>query len=322
MVISEQEMENNHPIYIRVFCVVYLFFTASAEESSVKRIGHPVAIETERFFINPQFSPDGNFISMTGSQYKGIFLYNLKSKETNIATLEPSAGFGMSWSKNSEWILYKSADYKNKRRFDSIVIFDIINNNRKIIYENQTSFPGVPKWKDNDYYITINGGGKFELFQSSLGKKSTNLSSKIIYSIGNVIIEYDLKRENEKILFQGKGDILNLLQSPDEKKLVFEVVGGNMWILDIKSLKNTNLGNGHEPAWNPKSDKIVYMQTKDDGHIIISSDIFVINADGTRKINLTDTSDKLEMRPDWHPNGKWIIYDLDGLGPIHIQMVE
>ena len=48
-------MENNHPIYIRIFCVLCFFTSALAEETSVKRIGHPIAIETERFFINPKF---------------------------------------------------------------------------------------------------------------------------------------------------------------------------------------------------------------------------------------------------------------------------
>ena len=315
-------MENNHPIYLRIFCVFCFFTTALSEETSVKRIGHPIAIETERYFINPKFSPDGNFISMTGQQYKGIFLYNLKNKEINMITLNPSAGFGMNWSKNSEWILSKPAVFNNKRRLNSIVIYNIINDDRNIIIENQTSFPGIPVWRNNDNLITINGGKKLELFQSTLEKESNNSSGKIIYSTGNSIIEYDLKRENKKILFQGKGDILNLLPSLDEKKLVFEVVGGNLWILDIQTLKKTNLGIGHEPAWNSRGDKIVYMITQDDGHVITSSDIYIINTDGTKKTNLTNTPNKLEMRPDWHSNGKWIIYDLDGLGPIHIQMVE
>ena len=107
-----------------------------------------------------------------------------------------------------------------------------------------------------------------------------------------------------------------------KKKLVFEVVGGNLWVLDIQTLKKTNLGKGHEPAWNSRSNKIAYMITQDDGHVITSSDIYIINADGTKKTNLTNTPNKLEMRPDWHPGEKWIIYDLDGLGPIYIQMVE
>ena len=315
-------MENNHPIYIRIFCVLCFFTSALAEETSVKRIGHPIAIETERFFINPKFSPNGNYVSLTEQHYKGIYLYHLNKKEIKLLTSDPSAGFGMNWSKNSVWILSKPAVFNNKKRYNSIVAYNIITDVKNVFLENQTNLPGIPVWRNNDNNITINGGKKLILFNSIHNKDSNNTTGKIIYSVGNTIIEYNLQRENKKILFHGKGDILNLLPSPDEKKLVFEVVGGNLWVLDIQTLKKTNLGKGHEPAWNSRSNKIAYMITQDDGHVITSSDIYIINADGTKKTNLTNTPKKLEMRPDWHPGEKWIIYDLDGLGPIYIQMVE
>ncbi len=315
-------MENNRLIYIRFFYVLCLFTTALSEEASVKQIDQSIALQIDSNLINPKFSPDGNFISMTGQQYKGIFLYNVKSKEIKQLTDELSAGFVMNWSKNSKWILSKPAVFNNKRRLNSIVIYNIMNDDRNIIIENKISFPGIPSWRNNDNLIIMNGGKKLKLFQSTLENESTNSSGKIIYSTGDSIIEYDLKRENIKILFHGKGDILNLHLSPDEKKLVFEVVGGNLWTLNIQTLKKSNLGIGHEPAWNSRSDKIAYMITEDDGHVIISSDIFVINADGKGKINITNKVNQLEMRPDWDPDENWIMYDLDGMGSIQMQRVK
>ncbi|MBC8395388.1 MAG: hypothetical protein H8E08_00260 [Candidatus Marinimicrobia bacterium] len=315
-------MKNTHPIYIHIISILCFFTTAFSEKTSVKRIGQPLALQADDNFINPKFSPDGKYVSLTKQHYNGIYLYNLKNKEIKVITQDHSAGFGMSWSKNSEQILSKPAVFNNKRRLNSIVIYNIMNDDKSIIFEDQTSFPGIPVWRNNDNYITMNGGKKLKLFESILGKESNNSSGKIIYSTENSIIEYDLKSENKNILFLGEGDILNLHPSPDEEKLVFEVVGGNLWVLDIQTLKKTNLGIGHEPAWNSRSDKIAYMITQDDGHVITSSDIYIINADGTKKTNLTNTPNKLEMRPDWHHGEKWIIYDLDGLGPIHIQLVE
>jgi Tol biopolymer transport system component len=56
------------------------------------------------------------------------------------------------------------------------------------------------------------------------------------------------------------------------------------------------------PDWSPVSDEIVY-QSPAGG----SWDLYLINADGTNKRQLTTGSD-LEGLPAWSPDGQWIAY--------------
>ncbi|MBT3496777.1 MAG: hypothetical protein HOG68_08105 [Candidatus Marinimicrobia bacterium] len=314
-------MKEIRHIKLFIISILFLLISISAQGLPLRQIGQSIALETNGQFINPIFSPNGKYLVITEQNYTGIYLYHIESRTLHKITSDPSAGFGMNWSANSEWILSKPAMFMGKRRYNSIVTYHIRNGRKNVIFENQAFLQGIPEWRNQDNSIILNGGRKLKIFASTLTNNDSN-EGKIIYSIGNSIVEYDLKTKIKKNLFSGEGDILNLKRSPDRKKLIFEVVGGKLWVLEIAKLKLTNLGIGHEPAWNPESNKIVYMQTEDDGYRITSSDIFVIHIDGTNRMNLTQTADRTEMRPDWHPNGEWIIYDLDGLDPIYMQKVE
>jgi len=82
-----------------------------------------------------------------------------------------------------------------------------------------------------------------------------------------------------------------------------------------------DLGKGGNPRWSPDGTKIVYQITLDDGHRVISSDIYLINFDGTDKLQLTKTQNVHEMRPSFYPKGNRIIYDTDLLGEIRTMKV-
>jgi Tol biopolymer transport system component len=64
------------------------------------------------------------------------------------------------------------------------------------------------------------------------------------------------------------------------------------------------------------------MIAEDDGHDYTSSDIYIINVDGTQKTNLTSTNDMIEMNPCITPDGKSIVFDLVNDGSIYLMNIE
>ena len=279
-------------------------------------------LNIDQNLINPTFSPDGNYIALTDKQYSGIFVYDQKKEKITDVTNRSAAGFGMSWSADGEWILAKPATFKQRRRFNDITAYHYHSSDTIVFTENETYLPGNPNWGEDSRFVYMNGGKGLNIYNQPGLNKGNIQSGFIVYSSNNSIFKYNFQTGNNNTLYEGQGSILDLQQSPDGRKVVFEVVGGELMVLDIESLEKIQLGVGHEPDWNPESNKIAYMITEDDGHVITASDIYIINADGSEKMNLTLTSDQLEMRPDWHTGGQWIIFDLDGLGPISIQEIE
>ena len=66
------------------------------------------------------------------------------------------------------------------------------------------------------------------------------------------------------------------------------------------------------PAWSPDGQKITFVSFRDEHRIqvngIILGDIYVMNADGTNPINLTQSVERPESVSSWSPDGKQIVF--------------
>ena len=102
---------------------------------------------------------------------------------------------------------------------------------------------------------------------------------------------------------------LSTILSPDKKKVL---AYGYVYATD-GSGPLAYLGNGSFGSWSSDSTKIVYAIEDDDGHTITASDLYIINADGTGKKQLTHTPDRLERDPRWSPDGTGVVFYADSL---------
>ncbi len=94
--------------------------------------------------------------------------------------------------------------------------------------------------------------------------------------------------------------------SPDLNQLAFAAIqGGNaylevgVFVQDVNSGEITQLttGDGNHPHWSPDGSQIAYSCNN-------RTDICVINADGSGVVNITEDSARMEMFPDWTPDGQ------------------
>ena len=95
-----------------------------------------------------------------------------------------------------------------------------------------------------------------------------------------------------------------------------------MFTMNIDGTTLIDLGKGNRPRWSFDNKKIIYMVAEDDGHDYTASDIYTVNADGTKKTNLTRTNDMIEMNPCIAPDGKSIVFDLVNDGSIYLMNIE
>ncbi len=274
--------------------------------------------------INPAFSPDGNKIAFTKEGYKGIWIYDLLTKSAKQITDEPAAGFGYKWSSDSKSVLSRVAKFEDTKRLNAVKVFDVESNRSLQLTNYKTEMPYLPIWSDQDTKIILPSKNGVAVFNSEKLQKSSGINPEIdAYTNYNKIVSRNAVTQNEKILETNfSGEILNLVSSPDRKKVAFEVLGGNMYSMNIDGTNLTDLGKGNRPRWSSDSKKIVYMITEDDGNNFTASDIYTINSDGTMKQNITNTNDRIEMDPCFSSDGKSIVFDVYNDGSIYLMNIQ
>jgi dipeptidyl aminopeptidase/acylaminoacyl peptidase len=90
--------------------------------------------------------------------------------------------------------------------------------------------------------------------------------------------------------------------------------GGQVNLTGIKD-GDTDLwiGAWQVAAWSPDGKKMAFT-IRPSTNNVNNLDVYVINADGTGKTNLTNTKSVQETYPSWSPDGKRIAYTREGLG--------
>lgn len=296
----------------------------TAAEPAVTAVGTPVALTAEAdFFMSPVWSPTGNDIAVTKSNYYGIYLVTFPAGDVIQLADEPAVGFGMQWNHSGSHIAGRTALFENKRRYNALVTYDVTSGVREQVTEYATTMPGTPVWTANDQFLFLNGTDHFQLFPvDSRRSQAMSASGNAVYVMRDGIQHRNLESATTSAIQSVPGRVLNLTTSPDASKLAFEIMGGHLWITNVDGGNPINLGPGNHPAWSPDGSKLAFMVGTDDGHTYLSADIYVVNADGTGLTNLTNSPDRLEMHATWSPDGQTIAYDTMNHGQIFVQEVR
>ncbi len=287
-------------------------------------IGAPEKIisGSEQYYMAPSYSPDGNFIAFTSSNYKGVWIKNLLNDEIKKITGDDAAGFGFEWSPDSKVILSRAAKFDNGKRYNAVKLFFTDGKQEKLLTDYKTFMPGLPHFTLNGEAVYLYDGKNLNFMESGISASSLNKNistKKIAYSKDSKIyvVEPSNKIFNsfEPIANQ---EYLNLTVSPDGQKIAFEVYGGNLYSMNSDGSNLIDLGKGSRPKFSFDSKKIIYMIAEDNGENYTSSDIYAVNSNGADKIQLTQTDNVLEMNPSFSPDGKNIIYYEMNEGAIYI----
>jgi Tol biopolymer transport system component len=241
----------------------------------------------------PEFSPDGRSLFVTTSAYDGIWKYDLASKAMVQLTDEPRSGYGFAVSPDGAQIAYRRTSYSPAGKHQELVVRSVVSGASRVAASGQeVSLPA------------FGTGSLAYLVENRLQVEDGGTaapSNVVILGIDNAKIA--LVRDGKRVLLDplGKGSYIWPTLSPDGKFIAAVEMSRGALVCDAFGRNVVKLGRANAPSWMKSGGWLVYMNDRDDGHRLISSDLYVVDQTGKRRVRLTATPERLEMFPRCSP---------------------
>lgn len=268
----------------------------------------PVKGVNNESYFHPTFSPNGEYLLLTGINFKGLSKYDLTTKKTTKLTDADNAGYYPQVSDGGKFVVFRDVEYKNNLRYTSIKQLNLENGKESTLDKAS---------REQHPFAFV--GGKLKI-----GKKNTIKSKRIASDIRTVESSYILAIENRDLVLysddkrivlnpNGKGSYIWASISPDEKHIVYNAIheNGQTFVCNIDGSNPVSLGYLGAPTWLGNN-WIVGMDDKDDGHQIISSELKAIKIDGSMPQAISTPHQTKAMFPTANKAGDTIAFESDG----------
>ena len=343
-------------LIIGLACLVILVVVFSITTKSQKPEEQP---KFERIEIatggSPHWSPDGGKLAFISGGWLCVKRADGKGEIKRVAETQPDF---FEWMSDSEFVVYE----REYPKAESIAVLPRLSIKRitidgKVIPVvrdttfSKTSPPKITKpmvLPDGTVgYYECEGGFKdwgcnvFKIIkQGKLSRDSAKKQWRCVitpYPTGDIWVE-SIDHSVKKQVTSGdqKYDFPRL--SPDNTKIVAGVSSytSDIAILDTNGKELTRLDIGAKQispglftgapsasvAWSPDSKRILYHLSTEDGHEVYDVDIYIVNADGTGKIQIAATPNEKEGGASWSPDGRKIAYVNGTTGKIYVVKVK
>lgn len=284
------------------FFLLILSFQLITEAQSIKvkeRKEITIPEAGEHFF--PRFAANDSVIYFTRAYYQGIESLNLFTNELKNITSDPGSGFEYQFTDDGSKVFYRTDTFLDGKKYSDIKSLDFRTNKSELLESRKRNLSAPKILKSGDCIFKIDA----DITVNNKLKQTTQLNvipqdTMLFYSDNNLILLINGERKVFNPL--GDGSYLWSSFSPDKSKILFTFMGKGTYVSDLDGNILLEVGYANAPTWSPDGKWIAYMDDKDDGVKIVSSEIFLLSVDGKEKINLTDSKEIHEQFPEWSPS--------------------
>lgn len=248
---------------------------------------------------HPQFSPDGKTVYYTTAAYDGIWSYTIDDRQIRQITSDPKSGYGFAVSADGNKIAYRRSllNSQTRRRFQEVIVADLRTGESTTIASGQSlSLPSF----GTESPIYSEGS-------ATQGLSKQNAPGTSLLGIEGTKIAISRNGDKELLDPFGDGRYIWPALSPDGSLIVAYEMGRGTIVMTVSGEITARLGKKNAPVWTRDGRYIVYMEDRDDGHQILSSDLYCVAPDGSSATRLTRTDDITELFPACSPTENKIV---------------
>lgn len=250
----------------------------------------------------PRFSPAGDYLLVSSSNYAGLRAYNFATKTSSTITDDAGAGYNTQISADGKTILYSKTDFVKNLKHNSLVQVEKATRTKKQL-TSPTREPITPAFAVNKpMYITAKKLVKPNVSSAEAKPIITIEDRKMVLNSAN----------GRKVLTPNGASVSYIwpVISPDGKRIAYTVVGKNSFVCNLDGSQVVSVGYINAPQWLNNS-WLVGMDDKDDGEKLISSDLVAVSVDGKKHQKLTVPAAKMALYPAASADGKRIAFSTE-----------
>ena len=303
---------------MKLFWILFLIGGLSiltAQTLKVQSITPLTSAEQGEFYF-PQMHPSGTKVICTGPGYRGLYAIGLEDQSLEEISDDPGAGYEFVISADGQHVFFRTSTYRGPKRYSSLLQLNMTTKEKTILEAEVRDLSTPQQVADGSMvYVSQNQVKRMRTAEMTWNTESPSAAPAVFIENRKIA----LYRGNEKTLLEpfGEGIYIWPSVSPDGDRLLFTLAGQGTFISDLDGNVLSELGRANAPQWSPDGQWVVFMDDRDDGRIFTASEIFVIRADGSEKIQLTNTDDIIEMYPRWGTDNRTIVYASDS-GTIYL----
>jgi len=316
-----------------LFITLILIATALSTQANAQK---PVAgditkiIEVEGIdVINPEWSPDGSKLAFTSANQKGLWVADVSGDNVRQITDEQSVGFGFSWSHDSSHLLARHSVQNGPRRTHAVKLYSVESGEARELTDYRNQMPAVPQFSANQQEVLLPLRDRVETLESGLQQRMKTLGDGqettqpvVLNNRSEIqVATAQSNSYNTLVPFEGR-TFLNTTPSPDGQRIAFEVMGGNLYIMNTDGSNIVDLGRANRPEWSPDGRYLAAMLAEDDGYQMTQSDIVAFTTDGSECLYFTTSSGLIAMNPSWSPDGSKIAFHAANESGIFVLQLE
>jgi dipeptidyl aminopeptidase/acylaminoacyl peptidase len=301
---------------LRLSCVAMLcamLLVPAALAQAPIAAGEPTRIAGSEDYplMRPVFSPIGDRVAVSGSNFAGLYLVEITSGELSRLTDEAAAGYGAEWSHDGSAILARVAQIDGVRRQHAVKLFDVTTREAEQLTDYRPSMRALPRWAPDGARVYLPADDRVEVLDAGarVASKAIDASARTMLVANGALAATSAADPTPRIVERADRDIFRVATTRDGHRVAYEVLGGNLFVMNVDGSGKVDLGRGEAARFSPDGEWVVFMRTEDDGHHITGSDLFAARVADGQIFRLTHTPDRFEMNPDWSPDGNAIVYD-------------
>ncbi len=291
-------MKNN------LYLVVSLFLIMSCSErvpsksdqnGDRKYIQNKPVVKINSDFYKAVFVPNSDKLIGSSINDKGLKIYN-PMRETVIELNDKNgAGITPMITKDGNNIVFQSYQFKDRKRYSSIYIQDILSKTLKPIVSDKRNLKLICLEDNNVIYVENNNIKSFDFIKNTYNDNPQNINVAFVDNNLNLCVY----RNGKKTILNpsGKGNYIWVSKSSDDSLIVYNIVGKGSFVCDFEGNIISDLGRLHALKWTYDDRWIVGMDDYDDGYNYTKSDIIKVSKDGKKRINLTQNSNIIALYP-------------------------